>query len=243
MNTANLLMPIGKISSTIRQLGWIEGGVYFLSRGLSALTLGHARLVRYHFVAQPIPAECGAGVRPSPKSSIAFVAASDPLVASFPRPSAVIKKRFADGSACLVAKAGEKFAGFLWFVKGQYEEDEVRCLYQLLRPEESVFDFDVYVEPEFRYGRTFARLWGAANAHLAADGVHWSFSRIATSNTESIRSHARLGIQKLFTANFLCLGKLQITIANVDPFVHLSFSPSSRPSLGLLPPAANARHD
>jgi hypothetical protein len=167
-------MPIRKISSTIRQIGWIEGGIYFLSRGFSLLTFGFGRLIRYHFVAQPIPSEGGEQMRSSQKSFVGFVDANDPLVAAFPRPPPVIKKRFKDGSICLAAKAGEKFAGFLWLAKLQYEEDEVRCLYQLLQPEESVFDFDVYVEPEFRYGRTFARLWGAANAHLAADGVHWS---------------------------------------------------------------------
>jgi hypothetical protein len=231
-------MPFRKISSTIRQLGWIEGSVYLFSRGLSALTLGHGRLIRYHFVAQPIPSEGGAGVRSSPKITIAFVDATDPLVATFPRPNAVVEKRFRDGSVCLAAKAGEKFAGFLWLKKGQYDEDEVRCLYQLLKPRESVFDFDVYVEPEFRYGRTFSRLWGAANSHLAAEGVRWSFSRISSFNTESLRSHARMGIQKLFTANFICLGRLQITIANADPFFHISFTAGSRPTLVLVPPVA-----
>ena len=231
-----LPMPIRKISSTIRQLGWVEGGIYFLSRGFSLLTFGFGRLIRYHFVAQPIPSEGGEKMRPSAKSFVGFVDVNDPLVSSFPRPTTVIKKRFKDGSICLVAKAGEKFAGFLWLAKSQYEEDEVRCLYQLLRPEESVFDFDVYVEPEFRYGRTFSRLWGFANVHLAAEGVRWSFSRIASSNTESLRSHARLGIRKLFTANFLCLGRVQITIVNVDPYFHISLSERSRPTLGLTSP-------
>lgn len=231
-------MPIKKILSTVHQLGWIEGALYFLSRGLAVLTLRRGRLIRYHFVAQPVPSDGGTGVRPSPKSFVGFIGANDTLVASFPRPSAVIEKRFRDGSICLAAKAGEKFAGFLWLKEGQYEEDEVRCIYQLLKPRESVFDFDVYVEPEFRYGRTFSRLWGAANAHLATEGVRWSFSRISSFNTESLRSHARMGIQKLFTANFICLGKLQITIANADPFFHVSFSADSRPTLVLVPPVA-----
>lgn len=236
MVTAILPMPFRKISSTIRQLGWIEGGCYFLSRGFALLTFGFGRLIRYHFVAQPIPLEGGVEMRPSAKSFVGFVDVNDPLVAAFPRPTAVIKKRFKDECICLAAKAGEKFAGFLWLAKSQYEEDEVRCLYQLLQPGESVFDFDVYVEPEFRYGRTFSRLWGFANSHLAAEGVRWSFSRIASSNTESLRSHARMGIHKLFTANFICLGRVQITIVNADPFVHISFSDRSRPTLGLMPP-------
>lgn len=210
--------------------------MYFLSRGLAVLTFGYAGLIRYHFVAQPVPLEGGLGIRPSPNSFVGFIGANDSLVAEFPRPSAVIEQRFHNGNICLAARAGEKFSGFLWLAKGHYEEDAVRCCYQLLQPAESVFDYDVYVEPEFRYGRTLARLWSAANVHLAADGVRWSFSRISTFNTESMRSHARLGIRRLFTANFICFGKLQIAIVSVSPFVHISLSSGSRPTLGLAPP-------
>ena len=228
-------MAIKKITSTINQLGLIEGLIYFLSRAVSLLTFGRCRIIRYHFVAQPVPPQTGLGIRPSPNSFVGFIKASDSLVASFPRPTSVIENRFKNGNICLVAKSGEKFAGFIWLAKGQYEEDEVRCCYQLLHPGQSVWDFDVYVEPEFRYGRTLARLWDSANSFLAEDGVLWSFSRISASNSESLRAHSRLDIQRLFTATFFCLGKFQMTIVGVNPFIHISLSNDCRPTLGLKP--------
>lgn len=230
-------MPIDNISSTIRQLGWIEGSFYFFSKLLSILTFGHGRLVRYHFVAQPVPPKGYANMRPSVKTSLEFIDASDPIVAFFPRPTSVIEQRFKNGNLCLTARAGDRFAGFLWLARHQYDEDEVRCCYQFLKPEESVWDFDVYVEPDFRYGRTLARLWDTANNYLDTDGKRWSFSRISASNSESLRSHTRLGIQRIFSANFLCVGKIQITVVGICPFLHVSLSPNQKPTLTLAPPS------
>ena len=225
-----------RISSIIRELGWREAGFYCLARLFSVSTNGYGRLIRYYLVAQPIRPEPHMRMRPSPKTSIAFIDADHPLVASFPRQPAVMAKRFNDRNLCLAAKCGETFSGFLWLAKCQHDEDEVRCCYKLVEPERSVWDFDVYVEPEFRFGRTFARLWDAANSYLAADGIRWSFSRISSFNPDSLRSHARLGIRKICSATFVCLGKLQISIVSVKPFLHISFSESSRPTLALTPP-------
>ncbi len=230
-------MPIDNISSTIRHLGWIEGSFHFFSRLLSIFTFGHGRLVRYHFVAQPVHSKGYANMRPSAKSSLGFIDANDPLVALFPRPISVIQKRFKNGNLCLAARAGDKFSGFLWLAKNQYDEDEVRCCYHFQKPEESVWDFDVYVEPDFRYGRTLARLWDTANGYLHTDGKRWSFSRISASNSESLRSHTRLGIHKLFSANFLCIGRIQITVVGIYPFLHVSLFPNQKPTLILAPPS------
>lgn len=220
-------MALSKIFATIRQFGLLDGALYALAKTLAVLSHKKVRLVRYYFIAQPVPPKGGSALRPSPKSHVALAAQSDPVAASFPRPIPVIQKRFQEGNICFVATVNERFAGFLWLALDHYDEDEVRCRYRLTPPECS-WDFDVYVEPEFRLGRTLARLWEAANEHLAARGVRWSFSQISSFNPDSLRAHARLGGKKVGSASFLCLGDIQITLATVKPFLHISSAPGNR---------------
>jgi hypothetical protein len=226
-----------RLASPLRQFGWKEGFLYLLGKGLARLSAGRIQLIRYHFVAQPVPVT--PQDRPLPQSartSIDFIKPADALVAQFPRPQAVIARRFANGDRCIVSRTDERFAGYIWFARGHYDEDTVRCRYTLSNPSQSVWDYDVFVHPDFRMGRTFARLWSTANCHLAEEGVRWSYSRIATANPQSLDSHRRLGIEALFSASFLKVGTLQLMIASTAPYVHLSLSATSIPELRLLPP-------
>jgi len=229
---------INRIKNTIAQLGLLDGLLYIAAQALSKLSAGRIRLVRYYLVAQPVPTDVEATIRPSDKNTVALALPGDPLVAVFPRPPEVISKRFQDGHQCFVARSGTDFSGFLWLARNAYDEDEVRCRYELGLPAESSWDFDVYVEPRFRIGRTFARLWQTANQHLAGEGVKWSFSRISGFNPGSLLAHGRLGIHRLFSATFVCIGPVQITVVGASPYFHCAFSTGSRPTLRLIPPAS-----
>lgn len=228
---------LSSVKTTLTQLGVANGLLYLLAIALARVSANRIRLYRYLLVAQPIPHDSVPMCRPAAKNPIREVTADDPLVARFPRPPQVIAKRFADGATCLVAEAKERFAGFLWLAHDGYDEDEVRCRYEFAHPEQSVWDFDVYVEPEFRIGRTFSRLWDEANRRLAAQGVRWSYSRISAFNPNSLSVHGRMGAHKLFSATFLCIGQIQITLAGNSPYLHFSLSDSSRPKLTLTPAA------
>ncbi len=228
-------MPLNRIVANISQLGWVDGLFFLFARALSKLSGRRARIVRYHLMAQPVPQE-GHATRPSAKSQVTFVNADDPLVQQFPRSPEVIARRFRNGGRCLAAQAGGRFAGFIWLARDGYDEDMVRCRYELAQPAESAWDFDVFVEPDFRIGRTFARLWDAANEQLRSEGVLWSFSRIESSNPGSIHAHRRLGIRRLFSVTFVCIGPAQLTFAGAAPYVHVSLSQRSRPTLRLSPP-------
>lgn len=225
-------MALKKISGTIRQFGLLNGALYAFSKAVFLLTRGRVRFVRYYIIAQPIPPKGSKTLRASEKTFTGQVNGNDPIAASFPRPSSVIHKRFEDGNICIVAKAGEKFAGFLWLALDHYDENEVRCRFWVAPPE-CAWDFDIYVEPEFRLGRTLARLWDAANSLLAERGVLWSYSQISSFNPDSLRAHARLGGKKVGSASFLCLGDVQITFATVKPHFHISSSPGNRANLHL----------
>ncbi len=229
-------MPIGKVRASTSRLGWGNGLLYVFARTLERVSRGRARLVRYVLVAQPIPVDPKPACPPSARNPIRIVAPDDPLVAQFPRPPRIIERRFRCNATCFAAQSGERFAGFLWLARDAYDEDEVRCRYEMTRPELTAWDFDVFVAPDFRLGRTFARLWGAANTHLAGEGVRWSLSRISAFNPESLASHARLGLRTLHTATFLRVGPVQIAFIGAPPWFHLSLSPRSRPVLRLAPP-------
>ena len=230
-----------RLGATLKQFGWKEGCIYLLGKALSRTTGGRLRLVRYHLVAQPVPATVQERpIPPGARTSIEFIAPDAAIIDQFPRPSAVIGQRFANGDRCLTAQTDGRFTGYIWLARGQYDEDTVRCLYHLADPAHGVWDYDVYVDPDFRMGRTFSRLWASANRQLASEGVRWSFSRIAAANPQSLDSHRRLGIQKLFSASFIKAGQWQLMLAGAAPYIHFSDSPASRPTLSLHPPRGEA---
>lgn len=225
-----------KVSAVLSRMGWGNGLLYLAGRALGKASAGRVRLIRYYFVAQPVPEKPQSSCRPSAKQVVRLAESDDPIKAQFPRPAHVIEHRFRTGSSCFVAQSGDAFQGFLWLARGAYEEDEVRCRYELTQPQHCVWDYDVHVEPAFRSGRTFARLWDAANAYLAPGGIRWSLSRISAFNPASLAAHARLGVRPLHSGTFLCAGRFQLAILSTRPFVHLSFSEHSRPVIRLEPP-------
>ncbi len=227
-------MPLQRIRNTFSQLGAFDGSLYFLDYALRKVSGNHAYLIRYYLVAQPVQTK--ASCRASPKNPATPLDPGDPLVPLFPRPPEVIAKRLRDKSLCFLARSGDEFAGFLWLAFNAYDEDEVRCRYELADPASCVWDYDVHVEPKYRISRTFARLWDAANAHLTENGVRWSMSRISAFNPASLAAHGRLGIHKLYSASFLCLGPLQISMIGAAPWIHISFTDKSRPTVQLAPP-------
>lgn len=168
-------------------------------------------------------------MRGSAATKVNFVGPHDPIVASFAPPSSVIVQRFSSGAKCLAATIRGNFAGTLWIAENSYAEDEVRCLYVLGDPKRSVWDFDVYIAPQYRGGRILARLWQEAIAQLSSSGVQWSFSRISLLNAASLAAHSQLGASKIGFACFIVIGGLQLSIISRRPYLHLSATPTQRP--------------
>lgn len=227
-------MPLTRIRKLVSSLGYRESAVYLLAKLLGRLSHGYARIVRYHLVAQPVATPPHSAATASNKTTVRIIEGGDPVIAHFPRPLDVVTARFKSGAVCLVAEVGDRFAGFIWLKRDGYDEDEVRCRFELAAPKTCAWDFDVYVEPDFRIGRTFSRLWAAANDHLGASGVEWTLSRIATSNPGSLASHQRMGLQQLGRATFICVGTTQLALLPAPPYLHLS-RPPNRPTIRLAP--------
>lgn len=230
-------MPLlQSLQDTYRRRGPINGSWFIVHRLLGRLTGGWARVHRYYVVVQPVRAGREQGMRAVAGSTVSQVDRDDPIVAEFPRPAEVIANRFDQGSLCYVAQVKGRFAGYLWLAFGSYEEDEVRCRFEFDEPATSAWDFDVYVAPDFRLGRTFTRLWDAANRELASRGIKWTFSRIDAFNARSIGAHRRMGMEPLNAATFVCLGALQIAFFGAAPYFHISWGDRYRPLLKLHTP-------
>ena len=224
------------IKTVIKEMGLRDGAWYCCKRVLEALSAGRVRLFKYYLVAQPIGLPGSKPIRPDASITLRSVAAGDALEFAFPRPPAVLAMRRAAGAACTAALVRGEFAGFIWIQRCRYEEDELRCSYFLQDPVRTVWDYDVYVEPKYRVGRTMARLWSHVDAELAATGVRWSFSRISAFNPASLASHARLGIVRCGSALFLRVGPVQLSWVPQFPFLHLSFTDDRAPQVHLRPP-------
>src|SRR5687767_11306173 len=227
---------MGALADTVHRHGWVNSIFYLAALLVARLSRGRSRIIRYYFVAQPVPPP--AKPRAGGKITIRQVQPGDAIVAQFPRPRRVVARRFANGAICLVAQDAECFAGFIWLQFGPYDADEVSCRYATLPAERTAWDFDVYVAPAYRKGRLFMRLWDAANALLRERGVDWTLSRISAFNVESLRSHSHFGGRRIRTATFVRGGRVQVMFTNGAPWLHVSLGPKSQPRLDLRAPEA-----
>lgn len=226
------------IKSAISGLGFTDGLLYLLGRALQLVSRGRGCLIRYYVVAQPIPHPFVPVCRRSENDKVTEITPKSSICKEFPRPNAVIRSRFERNFVCLAATSKQAFSGFLWFARSAYDEDEVRCRFVLANPDSMVWDFDVYVEPRFRLGRTFVRLWDAANERFSSNGIRWSISRISAFNLTSLQSHGHMGLRHLHTLTFICLGKLQIGLMSCSPYVSVSWNETDRPIVVIDVPAS-----
>ena len=222
-----------KAYQLVQQLGWFNASLYLLNRLFSIISHDRIRLYKYYLIAQPVASE---SLLPSSKKSsviIREINEKDEIIQNFPRPIKVIHNRFRSGAKCLVAVKDNEFIGFLWLLLDPYQEDEVRARYTPFPSEKTAWDFDVYVAPNFRLSRTFARLWSEANNILRERKIIWSCSRISAFNNNSLSSHKCLGAKFLGNVLFVCIGKWQLSFASIYPYFHISSNDRSFPEYRL----------
>lgn len=216
-----------KLISPFREFG-AAGAIYGLDRLLRRV---HPRfgIVMYDLMAQPVtdkPLLPTGLARNLHYRELAPHSAEVEAMAARPEVKA---QRFAQGSVALGVFRNEELLGYIWFCRGQYVEDEVRCVYELRQPDSAVFDFDLVVLPSSRMGLGFGALWHCANQYLIARGVRTSFSRVTRFNVASMRAHQRLGARRQGTALFFQAGSLELMMASVRPFLFFSASTSPGP--------------
>lgn len=204
-----------------RETGYGNALAYVGSRLLSRVAPG-VTVIRYLLVAQPVPEISPLPPRRRSSVDIRLVPPDQYRYEWFPRPRANIDARFAQGAICFVAFREDRPAACLWLKQGAFLEDEVRCRFVPLPAGSTMWDFDVYVAPEYRGTRIFAYLWDAGFGWARSKGIMWSISRINAFNLQSIRSHTRLGATVVGTATFCVAGRLQLVLNANRPIVHVS---------------------
>ncbi len=224
---------IKKVLDLQRQLGIVNTILFAINRIL-ILSPFSFKVIKYYFAAQKLSSQPLLSGNRGSKFRVLEIDRNDKNNPC-QRPESVIKDRYNQGANCLVAYKNTEFAGCLWYIKNRYKEDEVNCLYEL-PANDSVWDFDVYVEPKFRLSPVFLKLWDYTSDKLIKENRHWSLSRISAFNPNSLFSHKRMGAVIIGWAVFICLGAIQVTIANVSPFFHVSFGKASFPVFRLEPP-------
>ena len=223
-----------RLISPFREFGFAAGALYGLGRVLSSMSprLG---LFAYELMVQPITGKPLLPANLAKNLTFVEIGRDNPDIGLMPARADIKASRFDQGAACLGAYRKDKLIGYLWFCSRSYEEDEVRCTYELSEPEHSVFDFDLYVLPEHRMGIGFMAIWHGANAYLHERGIRYTFSRMTRFNLPSRRAHARLGAKCAGRAVFVHAWGFELMLASVFPYGALTWGPSQRTRLRLAP--------
>lgn len=228
-----------RLLSPFREFGVFAGALYVLDRLMRSISprLG---LYVYELMVQPITGKALLPPNLTKNLRFAEIGAGDPDVALMPAREDIKAQRYAQGARCLGVYRKEKLIGYIWFCFERYQEDEVRCTYELTVPERSVFDFDLYVLPEHRMGIGFMAVWHGANEYLRDHGVQYTFSRLTRFNLASRRAHAHLGWRCVARAVFVQAWRVEAMFATGFPFIGLTWMPTQRLRLRLAPDALDA---
>lgn len=221
-----------QFNELLAQFGLKVTIAYILHRLLRRVSL-QAGCYYYYIYRQPFSSRLGSVIkRPSQgKLSFDWYQQFTPIQLQLPRPEHMIKARFEQQTHCLLAVQEQQLLACAWFTEQQYQEDEVRCLFDFSHLTDHVWDYDVYVTPKYRVGRLFMRLWMQAEQYWQARSFNASLSRINAFNTNSVISHEKLGAKKVGSACFICLGSFQLMVSSMAPYFHLSFSGNSQPKI------------
>ena len=223
-----------RLTSPLKEFGWLAGFAYLVDRALNSIST-RFRLRVCEIMVQPVTDKPLLTPALAKQLELRELKRGDPEVALMPVPPEIKQFRFAQNAICLGVFKRMEFIGYVWFCFGRYDEDEVRCTFELSPPGQSVFDFDLFLFPEHRMGLGFAGTWHFANAYLRSRGIEYTFSRVNRFNLPSRRAHKHLGAKQVGRASFLQLGTIELMVGTIYPFVHLSLVPANRVCLRIGP--------
>lgn len=225
---------IDRILSPFKEFGWFDGTFYVLDRALGRLS-PNTRLFYYELMVQPITGKSLLPEKLSSQIVMREIKPGDPEMALMPIRKDILESRLQQSTIALGAYHKDKYIGYIWFCFGSYLEDEVRCIYDISPEKEAVFDFDIYLFPESRFGLGFIGIWDGANKYLSSQGIKYTFSRLTPYNLASKKAHAHLGWQVAARAFILKLWSVEVLVTNTAPYFHLSPCKSNRARISLKP--------
>lgn len=217
-----------RIGRLVDEVGFVTALLHVASRALSRL--GHvAALHDLVLYTQPVratpllPAARGASIE------VRSYSGQQALDAGLPCPPGHAVARRRNGMHCLAAYREGRLIGFHWVNLGPHQDELVRARYVPMPEGRSAWSFDLHVDSAHRGGLIFARLTDATWALLRAHGRTEVASYIAASNRGAIGAEERLGGCRLGRAVHFRLGPLQLLVASLPPYLHLSVSDRGAP--------------
>jgi len=221
---------LSRLAGLLRELGPGTAALYALARGLERLG-GWAAVHDLLLYTQPVhespllPPGRGAGIE------VREMDGATALGAGLPCPLQLAAGRRHANVRCLAAYQDGRLIGFHWLNLGPHADEMVRARY-LPQPEgHAAWSFHLQVEPAHRGGLAFPRLTDATWALLRRHGRTALASYIAASNRAAIAAEERLGGRRVGRAVHVRLGPLQLMLANLPPYLHLSVSDRHPPAL------------
>jgi hypothetical protein len=205
------------------ELGVIAGATYLLDRLLRLLS-SRSGAYLYYLMMQPVGPNALLPERHSRHLECSEIVPGHPDLLRVAARDEIKVSRFVQGARCLGVYRKGHLIGSIWFCFGAYDEDEVRCTYDLSGVEPAAWDFDLHVFPEHRMGLGFAAIWHAAFEYLRTRGVERSYSRVTGANVASLRAHARLGSVRVGYVFFLQLVRIEVALASVAPYWALTWN-------------------
>lgn len=210
-----------RIKNNIIELGLLNGLLYSLNRVYEKLT-GKGLIYKYYFYVQPVAKKPLLPSRFGKKYTLLELDKNSPYLKYFDRPKHVLDTRFHNGAKCFCAVKDNIPTGFIWISLGKYQEDEVRCIFNPVPSGENAWDFDVFISPHDRLGFSFALLWDHVNKWLTKQNYKWTSSRVSAFNPNSIRSHSRLGAQRVGYGTFIKISGMEIGLFSKKPYLSIS---------------------
>jgi GNAT superfamily N-acetyltransferase len=225
------------LRALILELGLLNALLYVSHRLLSAMSGGACGLFVYELVIQPVARDARLAPHLRRDLDVRRLSGNDARglgAASDPRE---IETRLVRGDVCVAAFMSGKLAGYHWVCHGEFEETDIRCC---LAPEPrgiTVWDYDLFVQPQYRVGVLFTGLWDEMNAYLHKQGCQWTASLISGFNKASLNAHLRLGARRRAKLVFIKFFVWQVYVGTIAPFIYLSISPRAKPRITVVSPS------
>jgi len=191
---------------------------------IEAASAGAIAVRAYAIVLQPVAARALLAPSSRPGIEVRSAAESGVLELIPNRPRAELKRRMQNGDVGFIAVDKTAYAGHLWISRKDFDETEAHCRFELPRSTNIAWDYDLHIDPRYRMGRAFTRLWDAAFAYLRSIGATATLSRIALANSQSLSSHRALHAREIGRTFFIRLFGLWIYSGTFAADRRLSFS-------------------
>jgi len=182
---------------------------------------------------QPIRSSISSKLQPQQKFRFEVVADTAAVENICKRPEWVMRHRQVQNSVCIQAWCQDEVVAWFWYCADEYTDDFMRCRYVLSPKGKCVWDYDVYIKPEYRISRLFAYLWDFAFHHLQQQGITSSFSTIAVLNIASKTAHSRLDTKVVGSIIILEVARVQLMLLSKFPFFYFSRGPGRIKTISL----------